>query len=557
MSDQDSPTEGTPSVLPTPRRFLRAAAPAMLVMAPLVGLALHSDQSIAIYQFASDYGTNPLRIAAANVAEVGEFVLKGNFRPLGRFIFYLEEAARFDLAAALGVPPHVIQGAIRVAMVGILAWVATCVVRTLARSAIAPAGSSLPDGRRKAIDRLVGAFPLVFASVLIVTGPLHPLSFFPFFLLTLAVALLLVPLYVASDKAMKTGSPAPRLAPPALVGLLAAMTFELMYLLPVTCLAMIVLRAWLSGLTPRDVPSTAAFQRWIALCLGFLAVFIPSRVAIATACAANDCYGNTNPVPSGFSVSQWLGRFLSGLPVEGWFSTSPGTIDPGALGRAWSGVTANVWLVVAAVALAALAVRAGGGLLKDPGHAPMPRPYRRLGIGLVILGTVLALLPALLVSLSEGLQGWNDRGWGLHDWRDTLLVQVGWAFILFGTLVVLWSLAARRRPEGQDSSSWLTPLLVAGLVLVLSAPAVLALGANTRYAESRRDRPLTNIVNLISAASVDFDKTAAGEARRCALLADYGELVCESCWHSGPRLEEQLNNLSLSRHGAAFCSTSR
>lgn len=55
-----------------------------------------------------------------------------------------------------------------------------------------------------------------------------------------------------------------------------------------------------------------------------------------------------------------------------------------------------------------------------------------------------------------------------------------------------------------------------------------------------------NIVNLISAASVDFDNTAAGEARRCALLADDGELVCDSCWHSGPRLTEQLTNLSQS-----------
>lgn len=538
-------------------RFLRLATPAMLVMAPLVGLALHSDQSIAIYQFASDYGTNPLRIAAANLAEIGEFVLKGNFRPLGRFIFYLEEAARFDLAAALGVPPHVVQGAVRVAMVGILAWVATGVVRALARSAAEHPGSSVPDGNPKGIDRLVDLFPLVFASVLIVTGPLHPLSFFPFFLITLAVALLLVPLYIASDTAMNTGSPAPGLALPAVVGLLAAMTFELMYLLPVTCIAMIVLRARLSGLTVRQVPSTAAFQRWVALCLGFLAVFIPSRIAIAMACSANDCYGNTNPVLSGFSVGQWLGRFLSGLPVEGWFSTSPGTLDPGAVDQAWSGVSTNVWLVLAAVALAAVAVRAGGRLLKASGHEPSPGVYRRLGIALVVFGTVLALLPAFLVSLSEGLQGWNDRGWGLADWRDTLLVQVGWAFILFGALVVVWSLAAHRRPEAEQPSRRLTLLLVTTLALCLSAPAVLALGANARYAESRRDRPLTSIVNLISAASVDFDRTAAGEARRCALLADYGELVCESCWHSGPRLAEQLNNLSLSRYGAAFCATPR
>ena len=529
----------------------------MLVMVPLIGLALHSDQSIALYQFASDYGTNPIRILEANLGEIGEFISKGNFRPLGRFIFYLEEAARFDLAAALGVPPHIVQGAIRVAMVGILAWAATCVVRALARSATGRAGSSLTDGERRAIDRLVDVFPLVFASVLIVTGPLHPLSFFPFFLITLAVTLLLVPLYIASDRAMNTGNPVPRLALPAVAGLLAAMTFELMYLLPVTCITLILLRARLSGLTVRQIPSTAAFHRWMALCLGFLTVFIPSRITIAMACSANDCYGNTNPVPSGFSVGQWLGRFLSGLPVEGWFSTSPGTVDPGALDQAWSGISTNVWLVLAAVALAVAAVRAGARLLKDSGHEPSPRAYRHLGTGLMVFGTVLALSPAFLVSLSEGLQGWNYRGWGLHDWRDTLLVQAGWAFILYGTLVVVWSLAAHRRREGKSPSHKLKPLLVAGLALCLSLPAVLALGANARYAESRRDRPLTSIVNLISASSVDFDRTAAGEARRCALLADYGELVCESCWHSGPRLAEQLNNLSVSRYGAAFCATPR
>ncbi len=554
---QENPAEESPPVVPSLSRLLRVAAPAMLVMAPLIGLALHSDQSIAIYQFASDYGTNPIRILEANLGEIGEFISKGNFRPLGRFIFYLEEAARFDLAAALGVPPHIVQGAIRVAMVGVLAWAATCVVRALARSATGHAGSFPADGDRQAIDRLVDVFPLAFASVLIVTGPLHPLSFFPFFLITIAVAILLIPLYVASDQAMNSTELVPRPALPALIGLLAAMTFELMYLLPVTCILMILLRARLSGLTVRQIPSTAAFHRWLALCLGFLTVFIPSRITIAMACSANDCYGNTNPAPSGFSVRQWLGRFMSGLPVEGWFSMSPGTINPGALDQAWSGISTNVWLVLAAVSLAVAAVRVSARLLKDAGHEPSPRPYRRLGAGLVVFGTVLALLPAFLVSLSEGLQGWHYRGWGLLDWRDTLLVQVGWAFILFGMLVVVWSLAAHHGRKGKSPSRMLTPLLIAGLALYLSLPAVLALGANTRYAESRRDRPLTSIVNLISASSVDFDMTAAGEARRCALLADYGELVCESCWHSGPRLAEQLNDLSMSRYGAAFCATPR
>ena len=214
-------------------------------------------------------------------------------------------------------------------------------------------------------------------------------------------------------------------------------------------------------------------------------------------------------------------------------------------------------LVLAAVALAAAGVQAAARLVKDSGHQPSPLPHRRLGGGLVIFGAVLALLPAFLVSLSEGLQAWDDRGWGLHDWRDTLLVQVGWAFILYGTLVIVWSLATRRRPEGRNPSRTPRLLLVAILALFLSLPPVLALGANARYAESRRNRPLTSVVNLISAATVDFDRTAAGEARRCALLAEYSELVCESCWHSGPRLAEQLNNLFRSRHGAAFCATPR
>ena len=352
-SQQDNPAEESPPTLPISRGFLRAAAPAMLVVLPLVGLALHSDQSIAVYQFASDYGTNPLRILGTNLAEIGEFISKGNFRPVGRFIFYLEEAARFDLALALGVGPHLVQGAMRVVMTGILAWVAAEVVRALGRSVgaqVGPGGGGTGDSRsepdpsrsaphvsgglpeRRPFGPMAGVFPLLFASVLIVTGPLHPLSFFPFFLITLAIAILLVPLYVASDAAIRTrGSVQARLVLPALIGLLAAMTFELLYLLPVMCLTMVVLRAVLSGIAVREMAATVAFHRWVALSIGFLIVFIPSRIAIGMACAGNDCYGNTNPALSELSVGQWLGRSLSGLPLEGWLSQSPGRIDPSAL----------------------------------------------------------------------------------------------------------------------------------------------------------------------------------------------------------------------------------
>ena len=212
-----------------------------------------------------------------------------------------------------------------------------------------------------------------------------------------------------------------------------------------------------------------------------------------------------------------------------------------------------MWLLLAAVVLIVAAIRAGKRLADDPDGALPRHGYRRLGAGLVAFGLILALLPALLVSLSEGLQEWNERGWGLHDWRDTLLVEAGWAFILYGAVVVAWSLIGPDRPVRAGAIRPVT-LLAGGLAVLLALSSVLALGANARYAESRRDLPLTSVNNLISQASVDFDRTAAGDARRCALLAEYTELVCERCWHSGPRLATQLNELSISRHGPPFCT---
>ena len=98
--------------------------------------------------------------------------------------------------------------------------------------------------------------------------------------------------------------------------------------------------------------------------------------------------------------------------MEGWFSTSPGTVDPGALDQAWSGISTNVWLVLAAVALAVAAVRAGARLLKDSGHEPSPRAYRHLGTGLMVFGTVLALSPAFLVQPLGGSAGMELPGLG-------------------------------------------------------------------------------------------------------------------------------------------------
>ena len=539
------------------------AAPAMLVVSPLTGLAFHSDQRIAIYEFAVRLGANPFRIIRENIAEIGDFIQKGNFRPAGRFIFYLEESARFEVAMALGIPPHVVQGFLRMLMVGLLAWAGTGLVLLLHRSVQhhaaveGEAGSGSAGGREQEPPRspaLLSVFPLLLAGTLIVMQPLHPISFFPVFLIGMATVVLLVPLYFASDRAMSgRGITAGSFIVSALLGSLSAMTYELLYLLPLVIVTMIYLRANLARRSIRDVLSSAASYRFLVFLGSFLLVFIPSRLAIARACAANECFGNTEVVISDLSVGQWLGRALSGFPLIEWVSVLSSESTRGIHPVGFRDIVGNVWLAIVAIAFILLAVRASKQFVGELGRPATTAPYRDLGISLVALGAVLALAVTLMVSASEGLQGWNEQGQGLHQWRDTLLVQVGWAFILYGALVLVISARAAparsRRRAPRLPRSFATVALAAAFTMML----VLTLSANDRYAKAQRTRTDANLVNLMSAASIEFERTEEGSERRCRLIADYAPLACEGCWHSGRRLLEQLNNLSLSRYGSAFC----
>ena len=158
-----------------------------------------------------------------------------------------------------------------------------------------------------------------------------------------------------------------------------------------------------------------------------------------------------------------------------------------------------------------------------------------------------------MVSSSEGLQVWNERGEVLHQWRDTLLVQVGWAFVSYGALVLVIPAFTPSAGSRRRARRWPGSVATVTVAACFTMMLVLTLSANDRYARAQRSRPDTNLVNLISAASIEFERTEEGSARRCRLIAEYTLLACESCWHSGPRLVEQLNDLSVSRYGSEFC----
>jgi len=545
------------SILDKP--ILHAAGPSAVTMAPLLGLTFHSDQRIMMYWLTGAFGADPFAIANQNLAEMDEFLSKGNFRPLGRFVIYMEQASIFEVADGTGVAPHVIQGVVRLVMVSALAAAAMCLVVALydsARSASVPGAAAV---RRRLLDPsaplpgVLAAFPSVVASTLVVSGALHPVSFFPFFFVSVAICLLLVPLYVCSGAAMtRRGIGIRSAALCAVLGMASAMASELLYLVPFVCLLTIAARGWLSRLPGRELVRSSAFSRFAALSAGFLAVFVPSRLAIAVQCSGGGCYEGSSAVLSTLAVEQWLGRAAAGLQFETLSSTLAGDYDNLSAARDPIDFATNVWLILVAVSLACFAATAAIRVSRASGSADRlaAGDLRRLGAALCGFGGLLALATTLMVSLSEGLQGWHGRGFGLDQWRDSLLVQIAWALILYGLAVVALSYIGRGNEGRRARRQW----LAAGVAALLFVMSMNAFMANDKFAIWRRTGSDGSVVNLIATASVDFDRSERGQTIRCELMAAYNERNdCTGCWHSGARVLEELNSLSRSRHGADFC----
>ena len=527
-------------------------------MAPLLGLTFHSDQRIMMYWLTGAFGADPFAIANQNLVEIGEFLRHGNFRPLGRFVIYMEQTSIFEIAAGTGVAPHVIQGVVRLIMVSALAVAATCFVVALYDSARSTSMPGAATVRRRLLDSsaplppVLAGFPLMVASTFVVSGALHPVSFFPFFFVSVAIYLLLVPLYVCSGTAMtRRGMGIRSAALCAVLGMVSAMTSELLYLVPVVCLLTIAVRGWLSRQPGRELVRSSAFSRFVALSAGFLAMFVPSRLAIAAECSRGECYEGSSAVLSTLSVEQWLGRAVAGLQFQTLSSTLAGDYDNLSSARDPIDFVTNVWLILVVLSLGCIAVTAAIRVSRASESADRlgAGDLRRFGAALCGFGSILALASTLMVSLSEGLQGWHDRGFGLDQWRDSLLVQISWALVFYGLAVIALSYVGRGTQNQHAGRAWLAAA-VAAAVLVMSMNAFMA---NDKFSIWRRTGSDGSAVNLISTASVDFDRSERGQAIRCELISAYAERNCTDCWHSGARVLEELNRLSRSRYNADFC----
>ncbi len=101
-----------------------------------------------------------------------------------------------------------------------------------------------------------------------------------------------------------------------------------------------------------------------------------------------------------------------------------------------------------------------------------------------------------------------------ESWRDSLLVQVGWSFLITSVVVVIAE--AVRSQRASKPVVW-------AMAVVLSIGLTFTLLSNVRLAYVDRMEPLSSINNQISAATVNLDRTESGNARRCSMINAYTE----------------------------------
>ena len=551
-----------------------AAAPALIVTAPLLGFSLQGDERQRAYEAARLYGSDPLKAARGVFTDIGVFLDHGNFRPIGRFTEAIERSFTIEAAEATGLPLSAVQGVLRALAVAVLAVVATRVA-----AALAPPLTSSTTARPHPATAL---YPLMLAAVLVAAGPAGSLTKYSFRIIGWVILILVLALAVARDRDLLARPVSWReLALMALLGLAASMTYDLVYVAPPLAAVFMLARNAASGHPLKHVLRTAAPRRWAAFSAGFLAAFVPVRLIIADRCSQNDCYAASEIDVSSEVVQMVAGRALSGAPPAGWHHVSelvryadlrtppwpsiPPGVDPGAV-RAEdvtygvSDFAANSLIAVLLAATILVTVRSARRAARladaEPGSTGSLRPAASLGA----FGAATTLLGALLVSPSVWLHWWEPQVG--EAWRESALVQTGWSFMIASVVAaggasvsrVRRSDAAAAGHSSRRSSSRIRRVTWTTAAALVGVGVALTLLANARMAHIDRATPVSTLVNEISAAALSVDPTERGNARRCDLIDAYTEIFPDpGWWQGGPNHRTALDEFMLDRHGWPFC----
>jgi len=518
----------------------RAALPAVLSTAPLVGISLHSDERRTVFEHALEYSSNPFRAAAGATSGIDGFLNIGNFRPIGRFLDFFEHGVLFEASNASGLPPYVMNGIVRVLMIVVLVLTVIRLVERLGSATTGPSADTESSNRR---GDLTG---IAMATVLVAGGFANGLVTFSFLFIGTTALTLWIAMFVTRDRDLCT-RPTSRseLVLVIFVGTLSAATYDMVYLVPPLAMVFLLARAYGTEMAWPEVRRSAAARRLGALWVGFLAVFVPVRIIIAQRCSGRTCYDASDVRLHIDAAQAFIVRLISSGPPTGWFYNSY-FLNKRDVGYGINDLLSSLVLLAAVVGLFAIAARA---ILQEPKAEPSaesPHISNRSLIAIVGFGASVSVMAAALVSLASRIQVEGPAPGG--GWRESILSQTGIGIVFVAVIIAVVERLAASTGRGRR---------IRNIFLALSLGAVMSatLFANQQMNVFDRQDQASAASKEIGLEMVTFVDTPEANERRCVLADRYSLLTAEE-FHGGPETIAVINELAIARHGRPFCQHS-
>jgi hypothetical protein len=449
------------------RLFARCLLVPLVVTAPLVSLVAGADHRYNVYWHGSIVQDRPWRLVTENLKTIPMYVDFGNFRPLGRMMEWTIDVAAYLFGEITHLP---VQVGLRV--MSALAAAVLIAAAVLFAEAVTARGRMFAEPPARTIALL----PLAIGCCLCAAGPLSSTVLFGGLYFGTAALVLAVAAWVCRG---------PRLGVLVVVAGAALAAFNEMAALapPLATVALLARGRFVLGEWPRLRPA-------LLLWLGFLPVFLPVRILLYAACRDGDCYQNSDLLLGPGVLTALPNRLTAWLPPLQW-GQALRDAEP----------VSRVVLIVSVVACVLLAARLFADLPR------LPRLQRGQATGLAAAGAGLLLLGALLGSVNAQGQEFAALGRRGFGWRDSGLTAAGAGLVL----AALLALAVR-------------PVVARVALAMFALAAAGTATANHAFAQTNNRLPYAVLTAQISAEVAQFDRSAAGQVRRCELLERFDDL---------------------------------
>ncbi|WP_433826945.1 hypothetical protein ACQP2E_33260 [Actinoplanes sp. CA-015351] len=487
----------------------------MIVLLPLIAVAPRGDHRFNIYWHGGLFLDHPQRIITHTIGTGETYLRLGNFRPLGRM---LEKF--LDLLVLLGAEQLHVSPAIMLRLVTAGAAVAlTTAVVIFAESVLTrgPLFGSTPS--------LVALLlPYAVAGGLVAAGTNSTTTLFGgLYLSTSALVLLVAAAACRLERlrwwhavlAVTTG------------GALAVFNEPAYFAGPLATVAVLARGWFVLGQRQRELLTSSGVRLAALLWAGFLPVFAVVRWIIRGYCSDGGCYHGSDVVVDARSLLVLPARMLAWLPPAQWQSAT----EKSTGNWLWGVLPIVAFLLIAGLSVRTLkvfseATRPGGGPLR----------------GLAIAAGAFLGFGALPAALSVEVHDYFDvRALIEQGWRDSA-VTVPAGMLLAVAVLLLVARSSRSAPA----------VILAALVLC----ATVSTTANRAYANTSASWASAQLDNRIALAVGGFERSPAGNQRRCALL-DEGLRHLDGEPVRQKRLTESLDAAAQALAGVPFCQVLR